>query len=96
MILDFADKTTEDIFHGENTKEARKVPKEVWRTAQRKLDMLNAAHALKDLASPPGNKLEPLKDKLKGFHSIRINDKYRAIFQFSDGNVSRVKVTDYH
>lgn len=58
--------------------------------------MLNAAHELKDLFAPPGNRLEALKGNLKGFYSIRVNDQYRILFQFVDGNARQVKITDYH
>ena len=52
---------TEDIYNGNNTKAARKIPSKIWNIAYRKLDMINAANELKDLLSPPGNKLEKLK-----------------------------------
>ena len=96
MIIDFGDRTTEAIFHGENTKAARRVPPVIWSVARRKLDMLNAAHELRDLLVPPGNRLEALKGKLAGFHSIRINDQFRIIFKWLDGNSRAVQITDYH
>jgi len=58
--------------------------------------MINAAHELRDLASPPGNRLEALSGRLAGFHSIRINDQYRIVFKFKDGNAGAVRITDYH
>ncbi len=96
MIIDFGDQTTEAIFHGANTKAARRVPPVIWSVARRKLDMLNAAHELRDLLVPPGNRLEALKGKLAGFHSIRINDQFRIIFKWLDGNARTVRITDYH
>ena len=96
MILEFGDQTTADIFHGENTKAARRIPPVVWKVARRKLDMLNAAHALQDVAVPPGNRLEALRGTLAGFHSIRINDQFRIVFQWKDGNAHDVRITDYH
>lgn len=96
MIIDFGDQTTEDIFHGENTKAARRIPPVIWRIASRKLDMINAAVERRDLLIPPGNRLEVLKGKLTGFHSIRINDQFRIIFQWTDGNAKKVQITDYH
>ena len=80
MILDFGDQATEDVFHGDNTTAARRIPTTIWKTACRKLDMLNAAHELRDLAIPPGNRLEALKGRLAGCHSIRINDQFRVVF----------------
>jgi len=96
MIKSFGSKGTEDIFHGENTREARKIPQAIWKTACRKLDMLNAAVQLEDLKAPPGNRLEALKGDLRGKYSIRINDQYRILFSFKDGNVYEVEIADYH
>jgi proteic killer suppression protein len=96
VILDFGNKTAEDIFHGVDSKEARKLPKNLWNTAHRKLDAINAAHELKDLSVPPGNRLEALKGNRVGQHSIRINNQYRICFVFADGNASQVEIVDYH
>lgn len=96
MILSFADQATEDLFHGENSREARTLPRDLWRVAARKLDMVQAAHELLDLRSPPGNRLESLKGKLAGFHSIRINDQYRIIFKWAGHGAEKVQVLDYH
>ena len=96
MILNFKDRASEDIFHGLDTKAARSIPMALWPVAARKLDMLNAAHDLRDLRVPPGNRLEPLKGSLAGYHSIRINDQFRIIFRWIDGNTHDVTITDYH
>jgi len=96
MILEFGDQPTEDVFHGENTKAARRIPPITWKVACRKLDMLNAAHELHDLMVPPGNRLEALHGNLAGFHSMRINDQFRLIFIWADGNAKDVRITDYH
>jgi proteic killer suppression protein len=96
MILSFADQTSEDLFHGENSKAARKVPQTLWAVAVRKLDMLNAAHRLDDLKSPPGNRLEALQGRRRGQHSIRINDQYRIVFVWAETGVRNVQVLDYH
>jgi proteic killer suppression protein len=96
MIVNFADKATEDIYHGTDSKAARQIPNVVWRIAARKLDMVNAAHDLRDLKVPPANRLEALKGKLSGFHSIRVNDQYRIIFRWDEGNARDVEITDYH
>lgn len=64
--------------------------------AARKLDMLNYASKLLDLRSPPGNRLEGLKGLLKGYHSIRINDQWRAIFVWTDSGPKNVQIVDYH
>ena len=96
MIIDFGDQTTSDIFHGLDTKQARKVPNTLWGIAIRKLDMINAAHELRDLRIPPANRLELLKGKLSGHHSIRINDQFRIVFRWIEGNTKNVAITDYH
>jgi proteic killer suppression protein len=57
---------------------------------------LNAAQALDDLRSPPGNRLERLKGNLAGHYSIRINSQWRIVFVWLDANVSEVKIVDYH
>jgi plasmid maintenance system killer protein len=56
---------------------------------------LNLASDLRDLKSPPGNRLEGLKGDLKGFHSIRINDQWRVVFRWSAGNAFDVQIVDY-
>lgn len=96
MIRDFADETTADIYHGVNSRQARRIPQEIRPVAWRKLDMIENAHDLRDLRAPPGNRLESLHGRLSGFHSIRINDQYRVVFKFEDGTASSVRITDYH
>ena len=96
MIASFADNVTRDLYDGANSKEARTIPKQLWPIVARKLDLINAAHALLDLSSPPGNRLEALRGEKKGLHSIRVNDQYRIIFRWSEGNAYDVHVTDYH
>ena len=96
MIITFFSEATRDIYDGAETKQARRMPQTVWKVAQRKLDMLNAAHSLNDLKAPPANHLEALKGKLKGKHSIRINDQYRLVFEFRDSNAYEVEIVDYH
>jgi proteic killer suppression protein len=96
VITDFADAATEDVFNGDDTKAARSLPRDLWSVIRRKLDMLNAATTLLDLRVPPNDRLEALKGNLKGKHSIRVNDKYRVVFKWKDGQASAVQVTDYH
>ena len=68
----------------------------VARAAARKLDMLEYAAALTDLASPPGNRLDALKGNLRGFHSIRINDQGRVVFRWTASGPAQVDIRDYH
>jgi proteic killer suppression protein len=67
MIDSFGDKATEDLYLGRATARARQFSPDVQTVALRKLDMLNAANDLQDLLSPPGNRLEALKGRLRGF-----------------------------
>jgi len=66
------------------------------KVAARKLDMLDYAAVLTDLASPPGNRPEALKGTLRGFHSIRINDQWRIVFRWTDLGPAEVDIHDYH
>jgi len=59
------------------------------------MDVINAAHKLDDLGSPPGNRLEALKGNLQGYHSIRVNDQGRIIFRWAEGAMD-VSLVDYH
>ena len=96
MISSFADQTTADIYDGLDTRQARRIPQSIWKIVQRKLDMIEAAQELRDLRVPPGNKLEPLKGRRAGSHSIRINDQFRIVFKWADGAAKDVFITDYH
>jgi len=96
VILSFGDKTTEDIYNGHDTKAARRISRSLWERIQIKLDLVNAVLSLQDLRSPPANRLERLRGDLSGFHSIRVNQQYRLIFRFEDGNCRDVQCTDYH
>ena len=96
MIISFGDKATENIYHGKSSKSTRKYPRDILKSAVRKLDMINGAQNLLDLRSPPGNQLEALRGNLAGFHSIRINDQWRIIFKWKAGQASEVTIIDYH
>ena len=58
--------------------------------------MIDNAHELNDLKIPPGNRLEALKGKLKGYYSIRINDQWRLIFKWLQGDAYDLEIVDYH
>jgi len=60
------------------------------------MDVIHAAAGLNDLRIPPSNRLHQLKDDLKGYWSVSINDQYRIIFRWVDGNAEDVEITDYH
>ena len=96
MIQSFADSATKDMFHGKETRAARAFDRALWSVIRRKLDMVNAAHDLRDLKIPPGNRLHPLRGDQKGRYAIRVNDRYRITFRFEEGNVHEVCCEDYH
>ncbi len=66
------------------------------RAAKRKLEAVHAAHRLEDLRVPPANRLEKLRGDLKEYHSIRVNDQWRVIFRWQDGDAHGVRIVDYH
>ena len=97
VIQSFKNSSTEDIFNGCNSTEARRcLPRDLWNIAFRKLDLLNAAVSLIDLRVPPGNRLEALRPERVGQHSIRINDQYRICFKWTDAGPEEVEIVDYH
>jgi proteic killer suppression protein len=93
MIVSFGDKTTQKIWDGEWVKG---FSTDIQETARRKLRMLNNSFDVKDLMIPPSNRLEKLKGNRKDFYSIRVNDQWRLIFQWENGNAYHVELIDYH
>jgi proteic killer suppression protein len=96
MIVNFASKTAQDIYDGQDTRYARKLPMTLHAKAQRLFDQLNVSTRVETLNIPPGNALEALKGDLKGYWSIRINKQWRIIFQFRESNAYEVNIVDYH
>lgn len=96
MIASFGDALASDLFDDRDTKATRAFPAELRRVARRKLLYLHDAAELKDLRAPPGNRLGRLRGAYRGYHSIRINDQWRLLFQWSNGNAHDVKIVDYH
>ncbi len=95
MIKSFGSHATKALYHGYRV-DAQSLPQTIWKTALRKLDMLNSALELRDLRSPPGNRLEKLSGRLEGRCSIRINDQFRVVFRFHEGHAYEVEIQDYH
>lgn len=93
MIQSYADRATEAFVRDGTCKTGWQSCTKV---AARKLDMLDAATALDDLRSPPGNRLEPLTGDREGQWSIRINDQWRICFRWGDAGPEAVEVVDYH
>lgn len=96
MIRSFADETTADLFRERNTRAARRVPRDLWRAAQRKMKAIDVAARLNDLTVPAGNRLERLRGDQAGRHSIRVNDQFRVTFRWEEGDAHEVRVEDYH
>ena len=92
MILSFGSEKTARLYAGNWSKEFQSFTD----VARRKLRMLDAAMELKDLRVPPGNRLEALTGRRKGWHSIRVNDQWRVCFVWRDGNAHDVEIVDYH
>lgn len=92
MIRSFRSPLTEHLFQRQRVKQFVSIQ----RSAQRKLEMLDAARELRDLTSPPGNRLEKLHGDREGQHSIRINDQWRVCFRWQDGDAYNVEIADYH
>ncbi len=93
MIRSFADRDTARLFARESV---RRFPGSLQRTMLRKLVVLDAADALQDLRSPPGNRLEKVRGSRAGQHSIRVNDQWRTCFRWRDGDAHDVEIVDYH
>ena len=93
MIVSFGSKDTDKIWQGELVK---RLPNEIQQVARRKLRMINNSLNINDLRIPPSNRLEKLTGKVKEFYSIRINDQWRIIFKWFNGNASDVEIIDYH
>jgi len=96
MLKSLADKTTRDIYDGVNSRQARKLPRELHDKARRLLDQINAAPTLDMLLIPPSNRLEKLKGDRAGFWSLRINDQWRIVFRWQGQDAVDVQVIDYH
>ncbi len=93
MIISFGNSETEQVWLGNRVK---KLPTEIQNIGRRKLRMINNSVDIADLRIPPANRLEKLAGKLKDFYSIRINDQWRIIFKWNNGNASEVEIIDYH
>jgi proteic killer suppression protein len=92
MIRSFGDRRTEALFRDEFVRDFQGIA----RSAKRKLEAVNAASRLEDLRVPPSNRLEKLRGDLKDFFSIRVNDQWRIVFKWRDGDAFDVRVRDYH
>ena len=94
MILSYRDKRTREFAGGLRVKALDGIA----RKAQMKLDQLDAATSIDDLAALPGNRFEALKGDRRGQFSIRINDQWRICFEWPKGSrgPTNVEIVDYH
>jgi len=93
VIRSFGDRDTERLFARERV---RSIDPRIQRVAIRKLVQLHAAPDLNTLRVPPGNRLEALVGDRRGQHSIRINDRWRLCFRWTDAGPEDVTIVDYH
>ena len=93
MILGFADKETEKVYH---RRFSRRLPTDIQRIALLKLIYMAEAQTVNDLRIPPSNHLERLHGDREGQFSIRINDKYRICFTIGENGFDDVEIVDYH
>lgn len=94
MIVSIRDRLTEAILR--RVQCPKGFPADLFRSAKRKLHLLDLAEELNDLKSPPGNRLEALSGNRQGQYSIRINDQWRVCFRWTTAGAEDVEIVDYH
>jgi proteic killer suppression protein len=94
VILGYRDKRTRDFAPGRRVKAFSGIE----RSTRLKLDRMEAAVVVRDLAALPGNRFEVLKGERRGQFSIRINDQRRICFEWNEGATgpANVEIVDYH
>ena len=94
MILSYRDKRTREFASGKRVRAFTAIE----RSARLKLDRLEAATRLGDLAALPGNRFEALAGDRVGQYSIRINDQWRICFEWpaNANGPEFVEIVDYH
>lgn len=94
MIVSYRDNRTRDFASGERVRAFSGFE----RAARLKLDRLEAASSVRDLAALPGNRFEALRGDRQGQYSIRINSQWRICFEWSRGSSgpTHVEIVDYH
>lgn len=96
MIKNFANKMTQDIFDGTNSRHARKIPIALHQKARRLLDQLNIATKIETLRVPPSNKLKKLSGNLSEYWRIKIDKQWAIIFKWKEQDAYEIDIIDYH
>jgi proteic killer suppression protein len=96
VIDSFSDLDLESFYYRGPGPSSRVIPPNLHRALRRKLDQLQHAMSLMDLRAPPANHLEALKGDRQGFYSIRVNNQWRIVFRWLNGEASDVALVDYH
>ena len=92
MIRSYRDKRTRTFAGGESVTAFQGFKKQ----AEKRLEILDAADSLNDLAVLPSNRFETLSGDRQGQYSIRINRQWRICFEWSRNGPENVEITDYH
>ena len=96
MIRNFKSKLAQDLYDNTLSRSARKIPVELHAKVRRLCDQLNSATRIDTLRTPPGNHLEKLKGDLTDYWSVRVNQQWRIIFKWENGDAFDVDIVDYH
>ena len=94
MILSYRDARTLRFAQGEKVNAFEPFR----RQAENRLERLEAATALSDLAALRGNRLEKLAGNRSDQWSIRINTQWRICFEWDENvrGIRNVEIVDYH
>ena len=96
MIRSFRDPDLEQFYYEGPGRRTRRITPDLHKVIRRKLDQLFNAVELTDLRAPPGNRLKALKGERNGYHSIRVNDRWRLVFRWERDAADEVELTAYH
>ena len=74
---------------------AKKLPSEIRDRVFQKLQMIDDATCDADLRIPPSNHFERMNGALQGFHSIRVNERWRLIFRWNGSEARELYLDDH-
>ncbi len=92
MIGSYRDKKTRAFASGKFIKGFQSFS----RQAEKRLEILDAAENLGDLAALPSNGFEALSGDRQGQYSIRINKQWRVCFEWPADCPENAEIADYH